>query len=42
VHQNYALDMLDLKFGKIDDGAMVFSKKGAKAAQPAAIMEAAE
>lgn len=42
VHQNYALDLLDLKFGKIDDGAMVFSKKGARAAQHAAMMEAAE
>jgi len=24
-HQNYALDLLSLKFGKVDDGAMVFS-----------------
>jgi hypothetical protein len=29
VHQNYALDTLDLKFGKIDDGAMRFTKAGA-------------
>src|SRR5205085_10323281 len=29
VHQNYALDMLDLKFGKVDDGAMTFRKAGA-------------
>jgi monooxygenase len=24
-HQNYALDLMTLKFGKVDDGAMVFS-----------------
>jgi cation diffusion facilitator CzcD-associated flavoprotein CzcO len=29
VHQNYALDMLDLKFGKVEDGAMTFRKAGA-------------
>lgn len=42
VHQNYALDMLDLKFGKVDDGAMIFSRAGAKATQPAPMLEAAE
>jgi len=41
VHQNYALDLLDLKFGRIDDGAMVFSRPGPVAAQPAALLEAA-
>ena len=29
VHQNYALDLLDLKFGKVDDGAIRFAKAGA-------------
>jgi monooxygenase len=42
VHQNYALDLMDLKFGRIDDGAMVFSKPGPVAKQPARMMEAAE
>ena len=42
VHQNYALDLLDLKFGRIDDGAMVFSRPGPVATQPAALLEAAE
>lgn len=42
VHQNYALDMLDLKFGKVDDGAMIFSRAGAKATQPTPMLEAAE
>jgi monooxygenase len=31
VHQNYALDMLDLKFGKVEDGAMTFTKAGGRA-----------
>lgn len=31
VHQNYAKDLLDLKFGKVDDGAMRFTKAGAAA-----------
>ena len=26
VHQNYALDLIDLKLGKVEDGAMVFSR----------------
>jgi cation diffusion facilitator CzcD-associated flavoprotein CzcO len=28
VHQNYAMDMMALRFGKVDDGVMVFRKKG--------------
>jgi cation diffusion facilitator CzcD-associated flavoprotein CzcO len=28
VHQNYALDMMALRFGKVDDGVMQFRKKG--------------
>ena len=28
VHQNYALDMMALRFGKVDDGVMKFRKKG--------------
>jgi cation diffusion facilitator CzcD-associated flavoprotein CzcO len=27
VHQNYALDMMALRFGKVDDGVMVFKKR---------------
>ncbi|MDB5471332.1 MAG: NAD(P)/FAD-dependent oxidoreductase [Caulobacter sp.] len=36
-HQNYALDLMTLKFGKVDDGAMVFSNPVSKikAATPA-------
>jgi monooxygenase len=33
VHQNYALDLVALRYGKVDDGTMAFSK--AKAAAPA-------
>jgi len=33
VHQNYALDLVALRFGKVDDGVMTFGRKtGAKAA----------
>jgi len=42
VHQNYAKDLLDLKFGKVDDGAMTFRKAGAVAARPQPMLEAAE
>ncbi len=42
VHQNYAKDLLDLKFGKVDDGAMRFAKAGAPARQAAPVLEAAE
>ncbi len=28
VHQNYAMDMMALRFGKVDDGVMVFRKQG--------------
>ena len=42
VHQNYALDMLDLKFGKVEDGAMTFRKAGAVQPQTEQVLEAAE
>jgi len=42
VHQNYAKDLLDLKFGKVDDGAMTFRKAGAVARKPEPVLEAAE
>lgn len=29
VHQNYALDLMAFRFGKLDDGVMRFSRKGA-------------
>ncbi len=34
VHQNYALDMMALRFGRVDDGVMVFKRK-ARALQAA-------
>jgi monooxygenase len=34
-HQNYALDLMTLKFGKVDDGAMVFSNPLSKARKAA-------
>jgi cation diffusion facilitator CzcD-associated flavoprotein CzcO len=34
VHQNYALDMMALRFGKVDDGVMVF-RKGARVLEAA-------
>jgi monooxygenase len=42
VHQNYAKDLMDLKFGKVDDGAMRFTKAGVKAKRPEPMLEAAE
>ena len=42
VHQNYAKDLLDLKFGKVDDGAMTFLKAGAKLRTEDPMLEAAE
>jgi monooxygenase len=42
VHQNYAKDLLDLKFGKVDDGAMTFRKAGVVARKPEPMLEAAE
>jgi cation diffusion facilitator CzcD-associated flavoprotein CzcO len=42
VHQNYALDMLDLKFGKVEDGAMTFRKAGGVRKAPAPELMAAE
>ncbi|NNM78127.1 NAD(P)/FAD-dependent oxidoreductase [Sphingomonas sp. ID1715] len=42
VHQNYAKDLLDLKFGKVEDGAMTFRKAGAKVRAPEPMLEAAE
>ena len=34
-YQNYALDLMALKMGRVDDGAMTFSKKKAKAKEAA-------
>jgi cation diffusion facilitator CzcD-associated flavoprotein CzcO len=42
VHQNYALDMLDLKFGKVEDDAMTFRKAGAVRRAPEPELMAAE
>jgi monooxygenase len=42
VHQNYAKDLMDLKFGKVDDGAMRFTKAGVKAKRAEPMLEAAE
>jgi cation diffusion facilitator CzcD-associated flavoprotein CzcO len=42
VHQNYAKDLLDLKFGKVDDGAMTFRKAGEPVKLPEPTLEAAE
>lgn len=42
VHQNYALDMIDLKFGKVDDGAMRFTRAGAVKPAAETLLEAAE
>jgi hypothetical protein len=35
LYQNYLLDMLSLRFGKIDDGVLTFARKGAVMARPA-------
>ena len=35
LHQNYALDMVALRFGKLEDGALRFSKSGGAAAEAA-------
>ena len=32
LHQNYALDLLSLRLGRVEDGVMVFSKAGTKVA----------
>jgi len=32
LYQNYALDLMTLKYGKVEDGVMEFTKRGAKAA----------
>jgi monooxygenase len=36
VHQNYALDLVDFRLGRIDDGVMRFSRGGGVGGQPAA------
>jgi cation diffusion facilitator CzcD-associated flavoprotein CzcO len=36
LHQNYLLDLLSLRFGKVNDGIMVFSKGRSTVAPPAA------
>jgi cation diffusion facilitator CzcD-associated flavoprotein CzcO len=41
LHQNYALDMLALRFGKVDDGTLVFSAPDRAAAASPAPLEAA-
>ena len=41
LHQNYALDMVALRLGKVDDGTMVFSKRPAGASQEARSLESA-
>ena len=41
LYQNYALDMAALKFGAVDDGTMLFSKRGAGVSAPARATEAA-
>ncbi|MBA4211102.1 MAG: FAD-containing monooxygenase EthA, partial [Parvibaculum sp.] len=33
LYQNYALDIMALKFGEVEDGAMEFSKPAAKKAE---------
>jgi hypothetical protein len=43
LYQNYALDMASLKYGRVDDGTMVFSKCAQPAsAAPEPVAEAAE
>jgi monooxygenase len=42
VHQNYALDLLAFRFGKIDDGVMKFSRAGEAARAPVRELAAAE
>lgn len=42
VHQNYALDLMDLRFGKVDDGAMTFTRKGEKLPEAPRQLQAAE
>ena len=41
VHQNYALDLVALRFGKVEDGVMEFGKKTGAKAQPVAEKAAA-
>jgi cation diffusion facilitator CzcD-associated flavoprotein CzcO len=41
LHQNYALDMLALRFGKVDDGTLVFSTPDRAAVASRAPLEAA-
>jgi monooxygenase len=41
VHQNYALDLMALRLGKVEDGAMEFGRKTGAKAQPAKAMAAA-
>lgn len=42
VHQNYAKDTIALKFGKVDDGTMRFTKPGPIARKREPMLEAAE
>ena len=40
LHQNYARDLMSLRFGKVADGTMTFTKVAPKAATPAALADA--
>jgi cation diffusion facilitator CzcD-associated flavoprotein CzcO len=42
VHQNYALDVLDFKFGGVEDGVMRFARAGVAPPKPPAPSEPAE
>ena len=41
VHQNYALDLLEFRYGRVEDGVMRFSKARAVAKPAAKVLEAA-
>ncbi len=41
VHQNYLFDLMALKFGRIEDGAMAFGRAGQAAARPESTMPSA-
>ena len=42
LHQNYALDLASLKFGKVDDGVMQFRRRADALPEPKRELEAAE
>jgi hypothetical protein len=41
VHQNYALDLLEFRYGRVDDGVMRFSKGRAVAKPAVKVLETA-